>query len=237
MNAKDHSQGTKYTTSETYWEQRGGKIMDEFQWTADHTTTVGFDIVRLYDGDRADVSERVNKEGTFIQHQWGILPSLDLKAGARYEDLKIRVSNNPTTQITTQGNWIIRKWDEVIPKSFLTWKMDSLSDGLRDTSLSAGISKIWHAPDNHGTYNPQGRTARPCISPGKNGGIVQSGYYVSCLQARYQYMLIMVFLQKEALPATIADLPYFSKAHAPCRLVGRQWREGEYALPRYWPKR
>jgi hypothetical protein len=32
-------------------------------------------------------------------------------------------------------------------------------------------------------------------------------------------MLIMVFLQKEALPATITDLPYFSKAHGPCLLV------------------
>jgi outer membrane receptor protein involved in Fe transport len=36
---------------------------------------------------------------------------------------------------------------------------------LRDTSLSAGISKIWRAPDYHGDYNPQGRPAGAWLKP------------------------------------------------------------------------
>lgn len=36
---------------------------------------------------------------------------------------------------------------------------------LRDTSLSAGVSKIWHAPDTHGTYNAQGRPLGETIRP------------------------------------------------------------------------
>jgi hypothetical protein len=52
-----------------------------------------------------------------------------------------------------------RQWDEWLPKSFLTFELDDLAAVLRDTSLSFGVSRIWRAPDYHGDYNPQGRSA------------------------------------------------------------------------------
>lgn len=161
--SEDHGLGIEYLSGVTTWKQQGGKIMDELTWAANHTTTVGCDLARLYDGLNKD--ERVNKKGAFLQHQWGIFPFLDLKLGLRYEDVEIHVSNNPARYITDKGEWIIRDFDKIIPKSFLTWKMDSLADVFRDTSLSLGISKIWHAPDFHGDYNPQGRPAGAWLEP------------------------------------------------------------------------
>ena len=86
---------------------------------------------------------------------------MDLKVGLRYEDVKIWVSNGSSTSyyIPGRGKYINRDWDQLIPKSFVTWKMDDVASWLRDTSLSIGVSKIWRAPDYHGDYNPQGRPA------------------------------------------------------------------------------
>lgn len=165
VNAKDHSRGTRYTSGLTVWRQVGGKIMNEYQWTENQTTTLGFDMVSLRDGSEEKTDPRVSKKGTFVQHQLEIVPSVDLKLGLRYEDLKIRVSNSPTTQIKDRGEWIERYWDELLPKSFITWKMETLSEALRDTSLSAGVSRIWHAPDCHGDYNPQGRPVGAWLEP------------------------------------------------------------------------
>jgi iron complex outermembrane receptor protein len=58
-----------------------------------------------------------------------------------------------------------RDWNQFVPKSFLTYKMDDLAPWLRDTSLSLGVSKIWRAPDYHGDYNPQGRPAGLFLEP------------------------------------------------------------------------
>jgi iron complex outermembrane receptor protein len=167
VNASNHSLGTKYTSSVTTWRQHGGKIMDEITWSGDNVTTVGFDMAQLYDGDSTndDGDKRVDKRGTFLQHRWGIIPALDLKLGLRYEDLQVHVSNNPASQIPDKGNWIVRRWGEFIPKSFLTWKMDGLGESMRDTTLSAGVSKIWHTPDAHGDYNPQGRPTGAWLEP------------------------------------------------------------------------
>ena len=52
-----------------------------------------------------------------------------------------------------------------MPKFFSTWRMDDMAAWLRDSSLSAGISKIWRAPDYHGDYNPQGRPAGAFLEP------------------------------------------------------------------------
>lgn len=111
-------------------------------------------------------TERINKKGLYVQHQWALLPSLDLRLGARYEDVTIWVSNGSSSPyIAGQDMAIERNWSEPIPKSFLTWKMDELTPWLRDTSLSAGVSKIWHAPDYHGDYNPQGKPAGAWLEP------------------------------------------------------------------------
>jgi iron complex outermembrane receptor protein len=165
VSTSNHSLGIKYTSGVTTWRQHGGKIMDEYRWNDSHTTTVGFDMTQLYDGEEGHGDERVNKKGTFLQHKWGLIPSLDLSLGLRYEDLEIHVSNSPSSQISDKGPWIVRKWDEFIPKSFLTWNLESMGETMRDTTLSAGVSKIWHAPDNHGDYNPQGRPTGAWLDP------------------------------------------------------------------------
>lgn len=151
-------------TMDTDWWQQGGKVQDEITWSDKHITTVGFDMVQLYDdGVDDEKTERINKKGGFLQHQWAVLPSVDVRLGLRYEDVCIKVTNNG--RITGRPDIIERNWDQLVPKSFITWKMDQVAPWLRDTSLSAGISKIWHAPDYHGTYNPQGRPAGAWLEP------------------------------------------------------------------------
>ncbi len=149
---------------ETDWWGQGGKIEDEIRWARNHLTTVGVDLAQLYDdGIDDEKDERINKKGAFLQHQWGILPSVDVKVGLRYEDVHIWVTNNGA--IPDREDVIKRQWDELMPKSFTTWKMDGVAPWLRDTSLSAGVSKIWRAPDYHGDYNPQGRPAGAWLEP------------------------------------------------------------------------
>ncbi len=158
-------------SSVTDWWQHGGKLEDEIQWNSAHSTTLGFDLAMMYDDGigivEDDKTERINKKGAYLQHQWAVLPSVDLRLGMRYEDVTIWVDNWATDSVHIPGREpkIERNWDELIPKSFVTWKMDGLAPWMRDTSLSAGVSKIWHAPDYHGDYNPQGRPAGAWLDP------------------------------------------------------------------------
>lgn len=152
------------THMDTDWWQQGGKVQDEIKWSNDHLTTVGFDLARLYDDGIDDAKhERILKKGCFLQHQWQLLPSVDVRLGLRHEDVRIQVTNNGA--IPGRADVIERRWDELIPKSFVTWKLDDVAAWLRDTSISAGISKIWRAPDYHGDYNPQGRPAGAWLEP------------------------------------------------------------------------
>jgi outer membrane receptor protein involved in Fe transport len=155
---------TSLSVMDTDWWQEGAKLQDEYQWTDNHSTILGFDIARLYDdGIDNDKNERINKKGAYLQHNWTIIPSLSAQLGLRYEDVKIWVTNNG--QIPGRDDIVERNWNQVMPKSFFTWKMDGLSSSLRDTSLSIGISKIWRAPDFHGDYNPQGKPAGVYLDP------------------------------------------------------------------------
>ena len=155
---------TNLSVMDTDWWQEGAKLQDEYQWTDNHSTILGFDIARLYDdGVNNYKSERINKKGAYLQHDWTIIPSLSAQLGLRYEDVKIWVTNNG--QIQGRDDIVEREWDQVVPKSFFTWKMDELASYLRDTSLSVGISKIWRAPDFHGDYNPQGKPAGVYLDP------------------------------------------------------------------------
>ena len=168
VNSSDQTQGTYLTSMETDWWQRGGKVTDEIKWADNQTTTVGCDLTQLYDeAVDDDKTERVRKKGVFVQHKWGIIKSVDTTLGLRYEDVNTWVSNwsNGKAHNTAYGKYVERQFDQFIPKSFTTWKMDHLAPWLRDTSLSAGISKIWHAPDYHGDYNPQGRPAGITLDP------------------------------------------------------------------------
>ena len=159
-----------YDSWVTDWWQHGGKLQDEISWNENHLTTVGVDLVQMYDdgiGIEDEKTERINKKGAFIQHRWSIFPSLDLRLGLRYEKVKIWVDNWATDAPHIPGREpkIDRDWDDLIPKSFITWKMDGLAPWLRETTLSAGVSRIWHAPDYHGDYNPQGRPAGAWLDP------------------------------------------------------------------------
>ena len=177
---RDPSSGTTDGSWETEWRQQGGKITDTFSLAGGHQTTLGTEMEQLYDGygdipgwDNSDAAhndkKRIETISGFAQHKWSIIPHLSLTGGLRFEDDTIWVSNHSSSSgekyITGRGKWIERNWEEWIPKSFLTYELDGLAPSLRDTSLSAGVSKIWHAPDYHGDYNPQGKPTGAWLDP------------------------------------------------------------------------
>ena len=88
--------------------------------------------------------------------------------GLRYEHDTIWVSNS---YIKSEGEWIERNFDGLMPKSFLTYEMDDLAAWLRDTTVSLGVSRIWHAPDSHSYYNPQGRPTGAWLDPEHGVGV------------------------------------------------------------------
>ncbi|MFP4428308.1 MAG: TonB-dependent receptor [Desulfovermiculus sp.] len=168
----------RYTTDEghwvTEWRQQGGKVSNEFTLAQGHELTAGMDVVQCYDGYRDEggpENKRIENLAGFAQYKWSILPSLTLSAGLRYEDISFWADNTDgdggydiTGQYDGQDD-IKRSWDELLPKSFLTYKLDGLADFLRDTSISAGVSKIWRAPDYHGDYCPQGKPTGAWLDP------------------------------------------------------------------------
>lgn len=164
----DKATGTEYTEWETIWWQHGGRIQDEIRFGENHVTTVGFDMAQMYDNGPDEKKKRIDNRGSYLQHEWTIMPGLNLTAGVRYEDINIWVQNYTSTgatYITGRENWIERNWDQFVPKSFLTYELDDISEILRDTSLSFGVSKIWHAPDYHGVYNGQGKPSGAWLDP------------------------------------------------------------------------
>jgi outer membrane receptor protein involved in Fe transport len=160
INPADPSLGFNRLSSDTNWYQEGAKIQNEFRLANNHLTTLIGDFEQCYDGE--DKDRRIRIRGGGIQHQWQIVPRLTLTGGLRYEDVNIWVSNSG---ITGRPPWIERKWNEWLPKSFLTYELDDLASVLRDTSISIGVSRVWRAPDYHGDYNPQGRSAGAWLDP------------------------------------------------------------------------
>lgn len=163
INRNNHSLGVQAdrTLWKTEWQQQGGKIQDIYQWSENHETTVGFEVARLFDGED-HANERIRKLGTYVQHKWGITPYLETKLGLRNQDVQIWVENS---YISNREHWIERQWNHWVPKTYTTLKMDHMAAWLRDTSISLGVSEIWHAPDSHGDYNPQGQPAGAWINP------------------------------------------------------------------------
>jgi iron complex outermembrane receptor protein len=154
---KDKTKGIEYSRGwDVEWDQWGGRIQDEIEFSENHVSTVGFDMVQMYNeytketyGPRHKVADR--KAG-YIQHKWTIIPRLNLTAGLRYEDVNIWVNNWTSTGgykiKSIEKKYIDKEHNQFVPKSFLTYGLDDLSDVLRDTSLSLGVSKIWHAPQS-----------------------------------------------------------------------------------------
>ena len=150
----------------TEWDQWGGKIQDEIRFSENHISTVGFDIVELT--SYQDKSKMVDRKSGYIQHKWTSIPRLNLTAGLRYEDINIWGNNWSSTQgymIKTVGEKYKRHWDQLVPKSFLTYGLDDLSEVLRDTSLSVGVSKIWHAPQSVNDFQQYGYPSGYYLEP------------------------------------------------------------------------
>lgn len=160
---------------ETKWEQRALKITDSLEIDDENHLVFGAEGSQLLDGygrtpwvSAYRSHERVRILAGFAEHKWDITPRLNLKVGARYESVQAWVGNTKTNGsewIAGRGAWIEREWDGFTPKSFLTWQMDDVTESLRDTSVSLGVSRVWRAPDYHGDLNPQGRPAGAWIDP------------------------------------------------------------------------
>jgi outer membrane cobalamin receptor len=117
----------------TEWNSYGGNIQNEIELFDDHLVTVGFDYQQLrYIWQKIDESY-----AGFIQDKWTIIPRLTLTAGLRYEDITIWWSD------PYGGPYIKTGYNQVLPKSFLTYELDDWSDVLRNTSVSVGVSRIW----------------------------------------------------------------------------------------------
>ena len=171
IDSKDPSKGVRRGSHarDVVWDQVGGKIQNEIKFSEDHTSTLGFDMVVAHSG-RQVVSrhKRLDRKAAYLQHDWKITPSLTLTGGLRYEDVATWIHNRATDRSTgellgyynnaIQEDYIERNFNEFVPKSFLAWRLDDISPALRDTSLSLGVSKIWHAPtsgmDMHGNGLP-----------------------------------------------------------------------------------
>ena len=170
VDSDDPGQRLYYDSWQTEWRNQGGKVSNEFQLAEGHITTVGMDLAQCYDGyeeEGGPNDKRIENIGGFAQHQWRITPRLRLTAGLRYENDTIWVGNETDEgyYISGEGDFIKRSWSQWLPKSFLTYELDGLADVLRDTSVSAGISRIWRAPDYHGDYNPQGKPTGAWLDP------------------------------------------------------------------------
>ncbi|BBO92454.1 TonB-dependent receptor [Desulfosarcina ovata] len=163
VNSKDHSEGLRDAWHQVYWRLLGSQVSNEFQPISGHTATIGAGIEQLYnkeDSYNAATSFRLSSWDSykkrheslfaFVQDKWEILPQLSLTAGLRYEDNTHCSSNYvPKTgkyYIDGEGLWVEREYNQLVPKSFLTYKLDNLAESLRDTSVSVGISRIWRDP-------------------------------------------------------------------------------------------
>lgn len=175
VNAANHALGTRVVSMDTRFYQQGAKVLDEIHVSDRHVTTIEGDMEQCFDGDNneGNKDKRIELFGAGLQHQWKILPRLTLAGGVRFEDVNIRVGNTTATgrYITGQPDWIERKWNNWLPKSFLTYELDDLGASLRDTSVSVGVSRIWRAPDYHGDYNPQGRPTGAWLDPEHGVGL------------------------------------------------------------------
>ena len=154
---KAHKKHWTYDWDRDQW---GGRIQDEIKFSDDHITTIGFETTQIYDGpwkySEAMHSPRrgrhkIKKANSgYLQHKWKIIPRLTLNAGLRYENVNHWHNNWDSKKEkykvkTIQKKYIDKEYNQFAPKSFLTYELDDLSDVLRDTSLSLGVSKIWNA--------------------------------------------------------------------------------------------
>ncbi|MDY6906520.1 MAG: TonB-dependent receptor [Thermodesulfobacteriota bacterium] len=130
-------------TCYTSW---GGKVQNDIQLSDAHLLTVGFDTAQLSSRHTVKIVETY---AGFIQDKWAMTPRLTLKTGLRYENINIWWNNLSRFRAGMYVNpahpyeYVKKDYDELAPKSFLTYELDDLAKFLRDTSVSVGVSRIW----------------------------------------------------------------------------------------------
>ncbi|BBO89066.1 TonB-dependent receptor [Desulfosarcina ovata] len=186
---------------ESTWYTRGVKLQDTIRFSDAHETVIGAEVQQFLDsfdtkqGSPAafDEKKRVETRSGFAQHRWRIIPRLTLTAGLRYEHADTWTNNLSSSTgaflITGQPRWIERNFDDWLPKSFITYDLDDLAAGLRDTSVSVGVSRIWRAPTNFGDFNYGGRPVGPWTEPEHGIGydVVLSRRLVNDIQLKVNY--------------------------------------------------
>lgn len=186
---------------ESTWYTRGAKLQDTIRFSDAHETVIGAEVQQFLDsfdskmGSPAafDEKKRVKTRAGFAQHKWRIIPRLTLNVGLRYEHADTWTNNLSSSTgaflITGQPRWIERSFDGWLPKSFLTYELDDLAAGLRDTSVSIGVSRIWRAPTNFGDFNHGGKPVGAWTEPEHGIGYdaVLSRRLVNDIQLKVNY--------------------------------------------------
>jgi iron complex outermembrane receptor protein len=131
------------------WQTYGVKIQDEISLFKGNTLTVGYEHAHL-EGDGDDKS---GFNDIYVEDKWELRENLNLTLGARYENIDIHWSNwTSTSWALPEGKYknpliskkyIKKSYSHISPKSFLTYDLDALAKGLRDTSISLGVSELW----------------------------------------------------------------------------------------------
>ncbi|SLM31899.1 conserved hypothetical protein [Desulfamplus magnetovallimortis] len=142
--------GFDYSRYTTNYVSYGGIIKHEMDLFDSHTITTGLDTANLY---TKYTQEIVDTSALFIQDKWDIMEFLTLTAGLRYEDTSIWWNNWWSPSATyPDGAYkdpshpeeqVKKDYNQVVPKSLLTWQMEQLSPAFKGMSLSLGVSKIW----------------------------------------------------------------------------------------------
>jgi outer membrane cobalamin receptor len=166
IDATDPSLGISRSRSwDVIWSQLGAKLQNEITISENHVTTIGFDEVLAYnESSTLTRHKRLDRKAGYIQHKWRLMPRAKLTLGARYEDVDTWICNLSSRTASgyynsaVQKDYIDRHFSGFAPKSFFTYELDDVAEILRETSLSVGVSRIWHAPtsgmDMHSNGQP-----------------------------------------------------------------------------------
>ena len=141
--------GYDYSSYDTNYVSYGGLIKNEFSLSQSHDIVVGMDTAHLY---QKYTEQIVETWAGYVQDKWAIAPSLTLTTGLRYEYVTIWWDNwssdrNDYLDTSRPTKLIEKNYNQLVPKSFLTYELDQWAAWLRDTSLSLGVSKIWTPRD------------------------------------------------------------------------------------------
>ncbi len=138
--------------------QIGVLVQDEIELFDGNTLAVGLDSQDFYTDFEPygmdEIHVRDNKSG-FLEDTWRLTPRLTLRGGLRYETVELNINNYSEVsgwgsvkgyQVTLDPpqKTIDREFNQLLPKFFMTYRLDEIASYLRDTSVSAGLSKLWN---------------------------------------------------------------------------------------------